>query len=364
MEPPDHRGRGWYRCVMAGLGGDARLREGTRRAVSPMEGRMRRRRPGLTRRTPIAIVASFAVLAALLAPAPVGAWDYSSPKTDYLAEEAMRLINLNRKGTGRATLFADTKLLNLARDLLWTCPTNSSLSMRGRTRDMIDRAYFSHSIKDCYKSGSTLFSIIDILANPFGYKNGRAEIIGHNYTSVAATSYRWGCNSSGGNCNGTTTTPATVASMVTWWMNSSSHRGIIFGDYDRFGCGVWRGDGKKLYTCLFAKGGPHPLDKTAPTVLSATGDGASVAQGSSITLSAEVSDNFRLADGWVRLDASSSCRGTTIHAWAYNLNVVTNTHSFTWDTTGVPKGTHAVGWRVRDVATLKSACFRITIEVT
>ena len=312
----------------------------------------------------ISLLAASAVLVALLAPFPAQAWDYSSPKTDYLAEEAMRLINLNRKGTGRAVLSADTKLMNLARDLLWTCPTNSSLSMRGRSRDMMDRAYFSHSIKGCYKSGSTQFSIIDILASPFGYKNGRAEIIGKNTYGVSATSYTWGCNASGGNCNGRTTTPKTVASAVYWWMHSTAHRGIIFGDYDRFGCGVWRTDGTKLYTCLFAKGGPHPLDTTAPSVLSATDDGASVPQGSSITLAADVSDNFRLADGWVRLDASSSCGGTTIDAWAYNLNVVTNTHSFTWDTTGVAKGTHAIGWRVRDVATRTSTCFRITVEVT
>lgn len=312
-----------------------------------------------------ALLVAAALFAALLIPQTVGAWDYSSPKIDYLAEEAMRLINLNRTGTGRTALYKDTKLVNLARDLSWTCPSNSSMSIKGRTRDMIDRSYFSHSIKGCYKSGTTPYSIIDILKIKFGYSAGRGEIIASNTYGVSATSYVWGCNSSDTNCNGTTTTPKTVASAVYWWMHSSAHRSIIVGDYDRFGCGVWRSSaGKNIWACLFAKGGSHPLDKTSPSVLSATGDGSSVPQGSSITLSANVSDNFRLADGWVRLDASSSCGGTTIHAWAYNLNVTSDTHSFSWDTSGVPKGTHAIGWRVRDVATKTSTCVRVYVDVT
>src|SRR5206468_12712335 len=140
-----------------------------------------------------------------------------------------------------------------------------------------------------------------------------------NYKNVAATAYAWGCDASGANCNGTSSTPATVASVEYWWMHDTAHRNIILGDYDRFGCGMWRGsDGKNLYVCDFAKTGPNPLDITHPTVTNVTGDLASVKQGSSITLSAKLTDNFRLSDGWLRRDVSSSCGGTTLSAWAYN----------------------------------------------
>ncbi len=306
-----------------------------------------------------------AVLAALVVPMPVAAWDWTTPKIDFLSEETMRLVNYDRAGNGLPDLVSDPKLVTLARDLAWKCPT-STLSVRGRARDMTERAYLSHSIKGCYKSGSTLYSVLDILASPFGYTSYRGEIIASNYKSVAATRYAWGCDSVGTNCNGSLTTAATVAAVEYWWMHDAPHRAIILGThYDRFGCGMWRGtDGKNLYSCLFARGGPNPLDTAALTVVSATGDGASVAQGASLTLSAVVSDNFRLAEGWVRLDATSSCRGPTIDTWADNLNVVTETHSFTWNTAGVPKGTHAIGWQVRDVSVRASSCFIIHVTVT
>jgi hypothetical protein len=301
----------------------------------------------------------------LLTHVPAAASDYTSPKIDFLGEETMRLVNLDRYGNAKAKLYSDPKLINLARDLAWTCPTNSSLTMRGRARDMIDRAYFSHSIKGCYKSGTTLYSVIDILASPFGYKYGRGEIIASNNYGVGATAYKWGCTSSNTYCEGSTNTPATVQSVEYWWMHSSTHRAIILGDYDRFGCGMWRGsDGKNVYSCLFAKTGPNPLDTTSPTVSTMTGDGASVAQGSSITLSAKVADNFRLSDGWVLLDPTSSCAGTTLKGWAYNLNVSSETHSISWNTTGVTKGTHTIGWRVRDVGTRTSSCPVVHITVT
>ena len=311
------------------------------------------------------LVAIVGLAAAGLTPAPVGATDYTSPKIDYLGEEAVRLINLDRKGNGKATLSADPKLINLARDLPWACPTNSSLTINGRARDMIERAYLSHSIKGCYKSGTTPYSILDILASPFGYKSYRGEILASNSKGVSATAYKWGCDSTGNNCDGSTWTPSTVASVVYWWMHDGPHRSIILGDYDRFGCAMWRGsDGKNLWSCLFAKGGPNPLDTTRASVVSATGDGASVAQGSSISLSASVADNFRLSDGWVKFDATATCGGSVLHRWAYNLNVVTDTHAFTWDTSGVAKGTHALGWQVRDVGALTSTCYVIHITVT
>jgi hypothetical protein len=327
---------------------------------------------GRRRRTPSSraralwpsLLALLGLFGMLLAPANVGAWDWTTPKIDFIGEEAMRLINVDRTGNGKAALYSDPKLINFARDLAWTCPTNSSLTIRGRARDMIDRAYFAHSIKGCYKSGSTLYSVIDIMSTKFGYKYGRGEIIAGNTYGVAATAYKYGCDSAGANCNGSTTTTATNKSAQYWWMHSSAHRGIILGAYDRFGCGVWRGGGKTLYACLFAKTGPNALDTTSPTISNLTGNGASVPQGSSITLSAKLTDNFRLAEGWLRKDATSACGGTTLSAWAYNLNVVSETHSFTWNTTGVTKGTHAIGWRIRDVSTRASSCYIIHVTVT
>lgn len=301
------------------------------------------------------------VFAALLVPASAGAWDYSSPKIDFLSEEAMRLINLDRAGNGKSSLYADTKLVNFARDLPWTCPNSSSTTIKGRARDMIDRNYFSHYIS----CAGTSYSVITIMKSKLGYTGGRAEIIASNSYGVSATSYSWGCDSAGGSCNGSTTTPKTVQSVVYWWMHSSAHRSIILGDYDRFGCGMWRSSGgKNVFVCNFAKGGPNPLDTTNPVVNSATQNGHSFSQGSSVTLSANVSDNFRLAEGWVRLNAvAGTCSGTTINTWAYNLNVASDTHSFTWNTSGVPKGVHTIGWRVRDVATRASTCVLITVTI-
>ena len=319
------------------------------------------RRVSLRRSIPI-VIAGAALLGALVGPATVGAWDYTSPKIDFLSEEAMRLINLDRAGNGKSSLYADTKLMNFARDLSWTCPNSSTTTIHGRARDMIDRNYFSHYIS-C--AGSSL-SVIDVMKSKLGYTGGRAEIIASSTYGVSAKSYSWGCDSSGGSCNGTTTAPYSAQSAVYWWMHSSAHRAIILGDYDRFGCGMWRSSaGKNVFVCNFAKGGPNPLDTTNPVVGSPTGNGHSYSQGSSITLSAHASDNFRLAEGWVRLDAvAGTCAGTTINAWAYNLNVTSDTHSFTWSTAGVPKGPHVIGWRVRDVATRASTCVLITINIT
>jgi len=318
------------------------------------------RRFSWRRTAPIAI-AAVALLGALLAPASAGAWDYSSPKIDWLSEEAMRLINLDRAGNGKSSLYADTKLINFARDLSWTCPNSSSTTIHGRARDMIDRNYFSHYIP-C--AGSSL-SVIDVMKSKLGYTGGRAEIIASNSYSVTSSSYAWGCDSAGGSCNGTTSTAYSVKSAVYWWEHSSAHRAIILGDYDRFGCGMWRSSaGKNIFVCNFAKGGPNPLDTTNPVVNSATQNGHSFSQGSLIGLSATVSDNFRLAEGWVRLDAvAGTCNGTTINTWAYNLNVTSDTHSFTWNSSGVPKGPHVIGWRVRDVATRASLCYLITINI-
>jgi hypothetical protein len=319
------------------------------------------RRVSLLRTFPIAVAAA-ALIAGLVAPASVGAWDYTTPKIDFLSEEAMRLINLDRSGNGKSTLYADTKLVNFARDLSWTCPNSSTTTIKGRARDMIDRNYFSHYIS----CNGTSYSVIDIMKSKLGYTGGRAEIIASSTYGVSATSYSWGCDSSGGSCNGTTTTAKSVQSAVYWWMHSSAHRSIILGDYDRFGCGMWRSSGgKNIFVCNFAKGGPNPLDTTNPVVSGPTGNGYSYSQGSLVGLSASISDNFRLAEGWVRLDAvAGTCSGTTIHTWAYNLNVTSEKHSFTWNTSGVPKGAHTIGWRVRDVATLASTCVLITVNIT
>jgi hypothetical protein len=314
------------------------------------------------RRTLAVATMATLVLAALFIPASAGAWDYSSPKIDFESEEAMRLINLDRAGNGKSSLYADTKLMNFARDLSWTCPNSSTTTIHGRARDMIDRNYFSHYIP-C--AGASL-SVIDVMKSKLGYTAGRAEIIASNTYSVAAKTYTWGCDSAGSNCNGGTTTTTANQSAEYWWMHSSSHRAIILGDYDRFGCGMWRSSstGKNVFVCNFAKGGPNPLDTTNPTVGNSPNNGHTYSQGTLVALSASAADNFRLAEGWVRLDAvAGTCAGTTINAWAYNLNVTSDTHSFTWNTSGVPKGVHLIGWRVRDVGTHASTCYLTTITI-
>ena len=168
--------------------------------------------------------------------------------------------------------------------------------------------------------------------------------------------YKFGCSSSGSGCDGTTTSTAPVATVQKMWMRSSGHRYNILAGYDRFGCAAWnRSDGQKYFACIFAKGGPKPIDGSSPSVGSLSGDD-SLRRTDKATFSASFGDGFRLSDGSVQID------GSTKSGWSYDLNVTGDTRRYTVDAASLSTGTHTLTWSVRDVAghvTKKSVTFTI-----
>jgi hypothetical protein len=284
-----------------------------------------------------------AALAPVLTPAPVQAANYSGFYTDFASEELMRLTNLDRRAYGKSTLKVDQFLVELARDRPFICPSNGN-TYRGRARYMAVRDYMSHSVKGCRKKNGSPFTVQTILRK-HGYSTYSGENIGVNNWPDSGATYKYGCSQSGSSCNGTTTSTAPVATVERMWMQSSGHRAnILNGNYDRFGCAAWdRSDGQKYFACIFARGGPKPVDRTGPSLSGVSGD-TSLRRGDKATHSATLGDGFRLADGWVQVD------GATKSGWSYDLNVRSDTRRYTLDTSSLSAGQHTVTWYARDVA--------------
>jgi hypothetical protein len=216
------------------------------------------RRP--RRLVPAALAALILAGAIAVAPGGVGA-----TAADPLGDELMRLTNLDRTALGKAALVVDPTLASFARDLSFACPTKSSLLLRGRSQDMVDRDYFSHSIVGCLKSDGTTMSALDVMSSVLKYNTYRGENIAWNSYPTTIATYSYGCAIDGTGCKGTTAAPATVAAAQQGFMRSSGHRANILGSYDRFGCGsAVTATGRRYYTCLFSLGGP-PLATPAPT---------------------------------------------------------------------------------------------------
>ncbi|HEX5829024.1 MAG TPA: CAP domain-containing protein [Candidatus Limnocylindrales bacterium] len=307
------------------------------------------------RRTVLALAMTAAVIPAA-APAPAAAAAFDRFYADFSAQEMMRLTNLDRRAYGRSRLKVDTFLMRLAQDLSFTCPSNGNV-YRGRARDMAARDYLSHSIKGCRRSDGSPYTIRDILRRA-GYSSYNGENIGVNNWPDTVAKYKYGCTISGGSCNGSATSTAPVATVQRMWMQSSGHRvNILNGNFDRFGCAAWsRSDGKKFFACIFAKGGPKPLDTAAPALASLDDNVAEMRRSDNIVLQATFTDRWRLADGWVTLD------GTRKRVWAYDYDVTSVTETLTLDPASLSAGTHTVVWAVRDVAghiTRKSATFEV-----
>jgi hypothetical protein len=293
------------------------------------------------RRAALALAVA-ATLAPLLAPPPAHAATYSGFYTDFAAEELMRLTNLDRRALGRSKLKVDQFLVSLARDQPFVCPSNGA-TYRGRARDMAVRDYMSHSVKGCRRSDGSPYTVQTILRRQ-GYSTYTGENIGVNNWPDTGASYRYGCSSSGSGCDGRTSTTAPVATVQRMWMQSSGHRYNILAGYDRFGCAAWnRSDGQKYFACIFAKGGPKPIDGTAPTVTGLSGDPV-LRRNEQRTFSASFADGFRLSDGSVRID------GVKKRGWAYDLNVTSNSQSYTVDASTLSPGNHTLTWTIRDVA--------------
>jgi uncharacterized protein YkwD len=182
--------------------------------------------PGLSRRAPLGVAIAFAVssVGLLVAPAPTAAWgagSFSSASESQL----VALTNQSRANAGRRALRVDSALTSIAR---W------------RSKDMIERNYFSHDIPP---SGKRVFAVM----SERGYcYNLAGENIGWNtYPDDVAT-----------------------AQIHQMFMNSPSHRENIMGRaWDVIGVGAYKGaDGKKMWTVLFAdKCGTAPKPTPKPT---------------------------------------------------------------------------------------------------
>jgi uncharacterized protein YkwD len=200
-------------------------------------------RATLSRRLAILVAVAFAAtaLAALAHPSSALAWDENAFSSG-AEHDLIALTNQSRAAAGRKALKVSSTLTSIAR---W------------RSKDMIKRDYFSHSIPGYGK----VFKKMD--AAGFCY-----HLAGENI---------------GWNMEGDSTAASRIHQM---FMDSSGHRANILGkDWDTIGVGAYQGaDGKKMFTVLFAdkcgskststkpkpKPKPQPRPKPADTKPKAT----------------------------------------------------------------------------------------------
>jgi len=290
-------------------------------------------------------VAVLALAGTMVAPAATVRADAVDP----LGAELMRLTNLDRSAFGKPALTIDPMLAAFARDLPFACPANPSLVLRGRARDMADRGYFDHGIVGCLRADGTTASVLDVMADSFGYQTTRAENIAWNTYGTGAATYGYGCAIDGSACAGTTTTIKTVESAERAFIQSSGHRATILGSFDRFGCGsALAADGRRIYACVFSLGGstlsslPSPApDGVGPSFDRLTGVTA-VRAGHGRTVGATVTDNQALRRLEVRVD------GRLVRTWT--LSGTRATRSAAIPAWRLPVGRHLVRWAVADAA--------------
>jgi uncharacterized protein YkwD len=182
----------------------------------------------------VAFALSATTAVGLAIPAPTLAWD-SNEFSSASEHQLIALTNESRAAAGLKSLKISSTLSSIAR---W------------RSKDMIKRDYFSHTIPGVGK----VFSVIS--DKGFCYRLAGENIGWNNDGSANAT-----------------------ASIHQMFMNSSGHRENILGKaWDVMGIGAYQGaDGKKMWTVLFADtsgcGSPdkkptpktHSKPKSAPT---------------------------------------------------------------------------------------------------
>jgi uncharacterized protein YkwD len=155
----------------------------------------------------LVVVVSSAV--ALASPRTVAAWS-SGTFSSASERELVSLTNRSRASAGLRSLRVDSTLTTVAR---W------------RSKDMIDRDYFSHSIPG-YKS---VFKKLD--SKGYCYRVAGENIGWNTYRDDEAT-----------------------AAIHAMFMDSPAHRQNILGKaWEVIGIGAYKGsDGKKMWTVLFA----------------------------------------------------------------------------------------------------------------
>ncbi len=180
------------------------------------------RRPA--RRLPLRRTATVLALAiTMLVPSGVFAWDANSFSS---ADEALlvQLTNQARANAGLPALKVDSTLAGVAR---W------------RSKDMIDRNYFSHKIPP---NNTTVFNELDRIG--YCYKVAGENIGKNNYPDDQATYV-----------------------VQDGFMGSAGHKANILGNWNVIGIGAYKGaDGNHVWTVLFAqKCGSAPAPTPTPT---------------------------------------------------------------------------------------------------
>jgi uncharacterized protein YkwD len=187
------------------------------------------------RRVAAATALAFAITAIglLLAPAPTYAWDVNA-FSSASEKQLVALTNQSRAAAGLKALRVDSTLTAVA---------------RSRSKDMIVRNYFSHSIPP---TGKNVFSILD--SKGYCYYVAGENIGWNNYPDDVATQ-----------------------TVHRQFMASSGHRANILGKrWDVLGVGAYKGPtGKKMWTVIFAdrcgttttttKPAPKPVAKPKAT---------------------------------------------------------------------------------------------------
>ena len=194
--------------------------------LSPQPPSLRLRRSAPGRRLGLVTATAFAIssLGLLVAPASTLAWNAGSFSAAS-EQQLVALTNQARANAGRRALRVDSALVSIAR---W------------RSKDMIDRNYFSHSIPP---SGKMVFAVMS--ERGYCYKLAGENIGWNTYPDDVAT-----------------------AQIHQMFMNSAGHRENILGSaWDVIGVGAYKGpDGKKMWTVLFAdKCGTTPKPTPKPT---------------------------------------------------------------------------------------------------
>jgi uncharacterized protein YkwD len=178
------------------------------------------------RRSPLALALVFALtsFAVLAVPARVTAWS-SGTFSSTSERELIALTNRSRASAGLRSLRVDSTLTSIAR---W------------RSKDMIERDYFSHDIPG------------------YGSVFKKLDSIGYCY-HVAGENIGWN----------TYPDDDATAAIHQMFMDSPEHRANILGKaWDVIGVGAYKGsDGKKMWTVLFADkcGSSGSATKPQPT---------------------------------------------------------------------------------------------------
>jgi uncharacterized protein YkwD len=180
-------------------------------------------------RVPFGLAIAAAALLAVSSPGVILAWDdYSFSSSS--ENEMLTLINQARAARGLPALNDNNNLADVAR---W------------RSKDMWDRAYFSHSIPS--PPGGKVFD--ELKRRGICYTLAGENIGVNNYPDDVATQ-----------------------TMFNGWMKSDGHRALILGKgFNRIGIGAFKGKGseypKHYWTAVFThscSSSPNPTPKPTP----------------------------------------------------------------------------------------------------